>query len=77
MPFVNELIPADKYDFVDGAGFRNICGRDYKLPYRRASNWTIDRDRNYFVIKTGGGGGPSFGSPYEVSFRRWMDSENV
>jgi len=58
MPFVNELVPdADKSRFV---GIRYPAYGDPVRPYK----WTIDRDRNAFLLPTRLGGPDSPGEGY-------------
>lgn len=60
MTFVNEFVPEDQKDKFDPEVFKLIPAYPPSRPYR----WTIDRERDIFLIRVGGshsGGGQGDG----------------
>jgi len=74
MPFVNELIPEEAKKTFDFTIFKSSSGRPVNVssPFK---TWTIDKERNAFLICTETGSGPD--GPGWSSFNLWWNGENV
>ncbi len=74
MTFENESVPTDakeKYDLTGFVGPFGPCKVDDLELYK----WTIDRERNAFLLFVGGGGGAHQGVPRREWYGLWWGGE--
>jgi len=72
MAFIQELIPEDVKKTFDFSVFHGILGEPFKFLYGTGDRWVIDRERDTFLVPTGGGGGYHLGTPREECFGLWL-----
>jgi len=77
MAFTQEPIPEDFKKIFDFSIFHNELGRPFELPNWEGQRWTIDKDRDAFLIPTGGGAGAHLGCPRSDWFGFWWKGDVV
>lgn len=77
MAFVTEHIPSDVLDSFDFSIFKEMFERHLPSKLRPTANWTRDKDRDAFLLWTGGGGGPHVDAPRQDMFALWWKSDIV
>lgn len=77
MTFINESIPEDIKQTFDFSVFHDPFGRPHKFESWGQPMWTIDKERDAFLIYTGGGGGEHVGTPREEWFGLWWKGDVV
>ena len=55
MAFVCEKIPSEDLEYVRSLGIKNWSGHGFKRFFEGISGWSIDRNRQAFLIGLGGG----------------------
>ncbi|MBQ7756936.1 MAG: hypothetical protein IJ401_06510 [Oscillospiraceae bacterium] len=55
MAFVCEIIPSEDIEYVRSLGIKDWSGHDLERFFEGISEWSIDRNRQAFLVRLGGG----------------------
>jgi hypothetical protein len=75
VPFINEDIPDPDLKNFDVSSLKNIFGKPFKFEPFGKPKWTVDRERNAFLLYVGGGGGDHLGTPREETHALWWNGD--